>query len=310
MSAGINHVCRSCRLLRPTSAAVRTFTSSSTRGAIPPESPNYVDIPGTFQTDFFPPQRQKGILPVPREIFPARQPDKPSQQYLSRAIPPRKKAPSKPLSKMTEEEKYQARMTDLRRQHLRSGLLELYNRKQVMTAQMSSRSTARQKERARLMTQPPREDERLTNTSIHSSMLLTPGNSSTTHDPATRAAIHARKLANVAGQTAAKTESRRDALHTLYMHARTFITTEKQLAAELDLIFDKPWTEWGTAATAGSNIWNREPPATIAALLQDDSAGGGRQETGIAVQRGNRMRYRLDQQRMKRIAEALSGGKM
>ncbi|ERF75045.1 hypothetical protein EPUS_04827 [Endocarpon pusillum Z07020] len=157
MSAGINPVCRSCCLLRPTSAAVRTFTSSSTRGAIPPESPNFVDIPGTFQTDFFPLQRQKGILPVPREIFPARQPDKPSQQYLSRAIPPRKKTSSKPLSNMTEEEKYKARMTDLRRQHLRSGLLELYNRKQAMTAQMSSRSTARQKERARLMTQPSQD---------------------------------------------------------------------------------------------------------------------------------------------------------
>lgn len=287
---------------------------------IPPESPNYVDIPDTWQTDFIPPRRPKGIFPVPREIFPPRQPDKPSKQYLSRAIPARK-ASSKPTSKLSDQEKYKSRMTNLRRSHLRSGLLELYNRKVTMTQEMAAKSTRRQNERARLMTQPPREDERLTNTSIPTSMRITaPGGSGSSspsstllNDPTTAATIHARRLANVEKQERSLLESRRDALHTLYMHARAFITTERQLNAEIARVFDNPETEWGTAALEGENIWNLEPPTTVATMLQE-SSGGTRSESrnliGLATQRGNTHKYRTDQRRMKRIAEVLSGGKI
>ena len=310
MSTVTKSVYRSCHLRRSRSVSVRTFASSATRGAIPPESPNYVDIPGTYQTDFFPPRRPKGILPVPREIFPGRQPDKPSEQYLSRAIPPRK-ASTKSPTQMSEQDKYKSRLTDLRRQHLRSGLLELYNRKIAMTQQTADKSTARRKERARLISQPPREDERLTNTSIPSTMTPGPGRSSIlTDDPTTRAAMHARKVANVQRKNAQATDSRRDALHTLYMHARTFISTEKQLAAEIDRIFDHPKTEWATPASDGISIWNKQPPTTIATLLQEDTVGNQNQEKGLAAHRGNTQRYRIDQSRMKRLAEVLSGGKM
>jgi len=308
MSTVTTPLCRSCCSTASRSAAVRPFTTSSTRRTIPPQSPYYVDIPNTLQTDYSPPRRQKGVLPVPREIFPARQPDKPSQQYLTRAIPPRKES-TKNLSKMTEQDIYKARMTDLRRQHLRSGLLELYNRKVVMSGQIGARSTARQNERAILITQGPRQDDHLTSTSIPSSMRFTTGNAPLppTPPPAT---THARKIANVTQQQAAKRSSRLDALHTLYMHARSFITTEKHLAAEIERIFDNPSVEWGTPANDGTSIWNKEPPVTIAALLQDDTTTGVRQETGLAVKRGAAMRYRTDQQRLRKIAEVLSGGKM
>lgn len=215
---------------------------------------------------------------------------------------------------MSEQEKYKLRMTNLRRQHLRSGLLELYNRKVVMTQQMAEKSTARQNERTRLMTQAPHEDERLTNTSIPTSMLITPGGSSSNalliNDPTTATALRAQKGAKVAKQDASKIESRRDALHTLYMNARTFITTEQQLAAEIDRVFDNPKSEWGSAVQDGENIWNREPPVTIATLLQESTGSVADDWIGTAIHRGNRQRYRTDQQRMKRLAEELSGGKM
>lgn len=212
-------------------------------------------------------------------------------------------------------------MTNLRRSHLRSGLLELYNRKVTMTQEMAAKSTRRQNERARLMTQPPREDERLTNTSIPTSMRITaPGGSGSSspsstllNDPTTAATIHARRLANVEKQERSRLESRRDALHTLYMHARAFITTERQLNAEIDRVFDNPETEWGTAALEGENIWNLEPPTTVATMLQEGSGGTGsetRNLIGLATQRGNTHKYRTDQRRMKRIAEVLSGGKI
>jgi hypothetical protein len=139
-------------------------------------------------------------------------------------------------------------------------------------------------------------------------MRLNPGSASfpTPPPPST----HARKLANVTQQQTQKQNSRLDALHTLYMHARTFITTEKHLAAEIDRIFDRPGLEWGTMAEQGTNIWNKEPPLTIAALLQDDTTTGVRQETGLAAKRGAAMRYRTDQERLRKIAEVLSGGKM
>jgi hypothetical protein len=208
---------------------------------------------------------------------------------------------------MTEQEKYKSRMTTLRRQHLRSGLLELYNRKQSMTAQMATRSSARQTERARLMTQPLREDERLTNTSIPSSMHLT-SKDTTTHLP-DRSTL-TRKQAHTTAQNAAKASTRLDALHTLYMHARSFITTERQLSAEIDRIFDHPEEDWETLAHGGDNIWNRDPPATIAALLSEGMASGGARESGLGIHRGATQRFKTDQERMKRLAEVLSGGKM
>jgi hypothetical protein len=141
-------------------------------------------------------------------------------------------------------------------------------------------------------------------------MRLTPGNTSSTPSTTTSTTTHALKLANLTHQQTQKRDSRRDALHTLYMHARTFITTEKRLAAEINRAFDHASDEWGTPAMDGTNIWNKEAPATIAAMLQDDTTAGARQETGLASKRGAAMRYRVDQERLRKIAEALSGGKM
>src|ERR1700743_2713449 len=75
-------ICRACRhrLLKP--SASRAFSASSSRLYIPPESPAFIDVPQPLQQIQDSKPRAKGILPLPRELFPARRPEKPGQQYL------------------------------------------------------------------------------------------------------------------------------------------------------------------------------------------------------------------------------------
>ena len=316
-------VCDKCRASTRSTLQSRAFTTSLSRNAIPPESPRYVDVPESFQPELYSPPRPKGVLPVPREIFPPQRPDKPTEEYISNATPaPSVKTLLTRSARKSEHETYKARMSELRRTHLRSGLLELYNRKVVMTQAIAVKSARRQNERARLVSLPPREDERLTAASIPSTMR--PENTSTKNssiaDQARTAAVHARRAALTQSKANDRRLSRLEFLHTLYMHARLFITTERQLNAEVDLIFDHPETEWSTAASTGSSVWNLGMPTTVAAMLKErgpDTSGNfnpswsnGRSITAARTGKPRDFveKHRLDQERMKKIAEVLSGG--
>ena len=99
-------------------------------------------------------------------------------------------------------------------------------------------------------------------------------------------------------------------MHTLYMNARNFITTERQLDAEILKAFpDGAHEEWRTASTYGTSIWNLDTPPTIADMLQATSRRV-RKDFSAAGLTDQAEKYRLDQERMKRIAEELSGGKI
>ena len=318
MNSSSVFICKTCRLSGPASNAIRTFATSSSRRIIPPESPAYVDVPDSYQPEAEYRPRIRGVLPVPKELFPPRSSDKPSAEYLNRLIRPQKRALSKNSSKMTADERYKEAMTTVRRTHLRTSLIDLYNRKTRETNFMAARSSRRQAERARLIAQPPRLDESLTNTSVPQTVLPS-------FKLATRATAktHATKLANTARQEAERAENRTSALHSLYMNARTFITTETQLAAEIEQVFDHPEEEWGTLQGHGSSIWNRQPPATVQTLLRETVSMHDREQLGgsqagkmglalgnLTGQRAGVERFRTDQKRMKRIAEELTGGKM
>src|SRR6201996_3105373 len=114
-------ICRSCRhrLLKP---SLRTFSTSSARSYIPPESPAYIDVPQPLQQvrDIKP--RAKGILPLPRELFPARRPDKPSQKYLDNVTRDPLPQNYRPENELTETGRYKRRMAEMRKSQLRSGL--------------------------------------------------------------------------------------------------------------------------------------------------------------------------------------------
>ena len=119
------------------------------------------------------------------------------------------------------------------------------------------------------------------------------------------------------------------------MNARSFITNESQLDAAIDREFPadgSPSKSWRTQERPGTSIWNKGPPKGVKTMLEESvegsgdngglkgmgAAGGARagasRYTGalgrvVEDQRATAL-HRKDQERMRRIAEELSGGKM
>ena len=304
MASLISRVCRKCRAEIKLHSSLRAFTTTAMRPAIPPEAPNFVDVPRSYQPDLVTPRRQKGILPVPRELFPPRQPDKPSEDYLARATRDKLTKNVVPESEMSDLDKYRSRTAENRKRHLRDGLLELHHRKETMARQVAARSAQKQKERHRLISQAERVDERLTNTSVPQAMKPRKG----VKIPRARTAAGNNRKA--AQRRREKADERRDALHTLYMNARSFITTEQQLDAEIENAFPEGnHIEFATDTKRGDNIWNLGAPATIAELLDAKVARVRKDFTKAGLTEADH-KFKVDQERMKRIAEELSGGKM
>ena len=155
---------------RTASVQVRGFaTTSSLR--VGPESPQFIDIPRTIQPSNPAKPKVKGTLPVPRELFPARRADKPRKPYLDAVTPaPATKRTVNLKSGNVEKQTFKIKMAELRRQNLRQGLLNLYNRKRVAEETMLNRSMENQARRERVLQQPEPEDERLTRPSIVQAM--------------------------------------------------------------------------------------------------------------------------------------------
>lgn len=162
-----------------------------------------------------------------------------------------------------------------------------------------SRSKAILKDRARRLQTPQREDERLTNPSITTSLKdLYIG----LPDPHREARI-AEKAERCQSKAEAKKEERRNALHTLYMNAREFITTEEQLDAEIEKLFVP--SPFGKENMGKENIWDAHgSPPTVQDMLANIN---NTKKTAIDYHRGP---AHATGQRMKKIAEELTGGKM
>jgi len=110
------------------------------------------------------------------------------------------------------------------------------------------------------------------------------------------------KAARVKAKEIAREEQRRDALHTLYMHAREFIVTEKQLDDEIEAIFtDTPHGD----NDMRTNIWEAiRAPITVQEMLSEVNRT---EKEALNFHRNGAMKAGT---RMKRIAEELTGGKM
>ena len=207
---------------------------------------------------------------------------------------------------MSERTRYNVRAGTTRKRLLKEGLLELHHRKQSMTAQVAARSERKRQERDRLIHQAEREDQRLTNTSIPRAMQPVKGAQRADLD---LEALAATKRANVERKEAKRREERRNALHALYMNGRAFITTEEQLVAKIDEVFQNPSPQWMSAASHGTSIWSLGRPKTVENMLSDSSNPRTANSDKRSRAHGGK-RYSLDQERMKRIAEELSGGKI
>ncbi|KAL5327750.1 hypothetical protein ACEPPN_005455 [Leptodophora sp. 'Broadleaf-Isolate-01'] len=274
---------------------LRSFSTTPSLASIGPENPKFIEIPVPPQHQALPKIDVKGTLPPPRNIFPRRAGDKISPEYLAAVTP-------EPLSQTTPQNEFVAwkrRMAESRRTNLREGLMELHKRKTLQDKMVAARSKNRSIAREKALHAPQREDERLTNptvTELNRTLQTGP-----VPDPG-RATRVEEKKARVEAIALAKEEERRDALHTLYMNARSFITTEEELDAEIEKIFVADPHERGNM---DSNIWTAvRPPPSIQQML---SAVNNTQKEAVKFHAGPAA---LTGRRMKKIAQELTGGRM
>lgn len=277
-------------------------TSSASHAQIPPESPRFIEIPRLVQPkQRFPPQI-KGVLPFPRRIFPRRKKGelhKASPAYLAAVTP----EPLEDRTTRSDDEfvSWKARQSELRRRNLREGLTELRQRKKETDRARTITSAANFRTREKLLYAREREDVRLTNPSVLSNQQ--PAKIHALSDP-NRPARLAVKSQNVADMAAMREETRRNALHTLYVNAGDFITTGEQLDGVIDRAFDDN-SQFRSDSSEGVNIWNLGYPETVQQLLRKANKSG--KQTALDSAEGNEI---VTRERMKKIGEELTGGKM
>ena len=279
------------------------FTSSSgSHAQVPPESPKFIEIPRLVQPRQPFPTHLKGVLPTPRKISlrrELREEHKALPEYLAAVTP-------EPLEDKTtrsdnEFVSWKARQSELRRRNLREGLTELHQRRHELGLRRSITRAVNSRIREKLLYARERSDVRLTNPSVLSTQRPTKHHALL--DP-TRSARLAVKSQNVADMAAMREETRRNALHTLYVNAGDFITTGKHLDGVIDRAFDDN-SQFRGDSSEGVNIWNLGPPETVQELLRKANKSG--RQTALDSAEGNEI---ITRERMKKIGEELTGGKM
>ena len=306
-------LCESCSYLRLQQRAFRSrpshfSTSAPTLAQIPPESPRFIEIPRPVQPHQPYPNHPKGILPIPRAIIRRRprpqDPDKASPEYLADVTPEPFEDKTSPPANSDHAERvgWKARQAEARRRNLRESLVELSHRKQKTDRFLQARSNRKLADRKRRLEAPEREDEWLTNPTVLQSQR--PVKHHVVGDPHREARL-ARKRENVARTEAMRQEVRKDQLHTLYVNSGNFITTGEQLNTVIDRVFDDP-NQFTNDQEPGLNIWNLGYPETISELLSKVNKDP-RSQKAIESAEGNTT---ITRQRMRRIAEELTGGKI
>ena len=190
----------------------------------------------------------------------------------------------------------------MRRRNLREGLTELKQRKKEIDRSKAIMRAQNFRIREKLLYAPERMDVYLTTPSVLSSQQ--PARYRGLPDP-TRPARLVAKSKNVADMAAMREETRRNALHTLYVNAGDFITTGEKLDGVIDKAFDDN-SQFRSDNSEGVNIWNLGYPETVEELLQKANKSGRRQ-MALDSAMGNEM---ITKERMRRIGEELTGGKM
>ena len=275
---------------------VRNVSTSTTTVKIPPESPKFIDIPKPPQEQAYIKPNYKGVLPLPREIFRIGKTDKSTAEYIAAVTPEPTTTKTYGTPKEQAIADWKSRQAAFRRQNLREGLSQLHQRKVRSDRRIAVRTAFRQAEHERRIHEPEREDERLTNPSVIQA--LKPGYANSLPDPDREARV-AKMRARFETKESAKVEERRNALHSLYMNARDFIVTEEALNAKVDEIFDHKWFR----DYPDHSIWDKGGfPDTVQSML----TYSGRNENANSSSEYTQ----LTKQRVQRIAEELTGGKM
>ncbi len=291
-------------LRRTAACCVRTFCSTRPAYALGPQSPDYIHVPKPRQPTFPAKLVVKGHLPVPRDVFKIRSThpkESPTLLSQSTRAPVQLKTPG-PYSKDADYRLYKQRLAEKRRAALRQGVKELHERKAASDARYLADVEQFGAARRKLALAPPREVDVLTQTSIHKSVRdfldnALPSSSRSAVTVARRKA-YGRRVARVQ----AKRSSR---LHHLYINARTFIVDDEQLDEAIEKAFgteEAPmgWDNLGKMGLRndhrqGLSPWHGPIPEGVSDMLQKLRGGEG---VGLA------------KERIKKVAEELTGGKM
>ncbi|KAF2192352.1 hypothetical protein K469DRAFT_716879 [Zopfia rhizophila CBS 207.26] len=282
----------------------RTFTTTTPSLALGPESPNYIDVPKPVQPTFPPKPIVKGVLPIPRNVFKTRSPHpKASSEFITKTTPEPKheRLPGK-YATDAELRLYKKRLAEKRRQALREGIQELHERKTTTDRERMARTKRIQLKNRKLALAPPRSVDVLTSTSVSKSIQdylnnkLSSRSRSNIH-PKRREAYHARMAQHAAVRQAH--------LNDLYTHAREFIVDEEDLDQAIETAFgteERPvgWDvkgeeQVGIHSSREASPWNGGTPDGVGDMLQRVRKGEG---VGLA------------RERVKRVAEELTGGRM
>jgi hypothetical protein len=283
---------------------IRAFSSTPSALALGPQSPNYVEVPKPLQPTFPPKPSRKGHLPVPRDIFKTRNVDpKESDKFLDRSAPsPTELKVPGPYSRDADYRLYKQRLADKRREALREGVKQLHERKVTTEGQHLARIQANYADKLERATAPPREVDVLTQTSIPKGIrdFLSDDLPKSSRSFITRARreAYSRRMARVHNVRTSR-------LHDLYINAREFIVDEQQLDEAIEKTFgteEAPlgWDNKGimglrSEGHEGLSPWHGYLPEGVGDMLQKLKGGEG---VGLA------------KERVKKVAEALTGGKM
>ncbi|ORX98088.1 hypothetical protein BCR34DRAFT_577523 [Clohesyomyces aquaticus] len=282
---------------------LRTFTSTPPTLALGPESPNYIEVPKPVQPTFPPKPIIKGVLPVPRSVFHNRGPhSKATPEFLS-ATTQDPKHQNVPRAGRHHPDKdyilYKQRLAASRKQALRDGVTQLHARKLAIEQYEKSRIQKLQDTNRALAFAPPRTSDVLTSTTISKTIqdYLQDKLPATSRSDITRSRRKAFKKRM--SRHAAVRQSR---LHDLYTKAREFVVDEQGLDEAIEKAFgteQEPmrWDSRGNmfVGAEGGSPWHGPMPDGVSDMLQRLRTGEG---VGLATER------------VKKVAEELTGGKM
>ena len=183
-------------------------------------------------------------------------------------------------------------MAEMRRRNLRAGLTELKDRRVQTTAEEVTRAKAELFRRRAQLNAPEREDERLTNPTVPQEVLDLLKKQRTPPKEITFANVK-----NTRTHFKQLRQRREEAIHILYTHARNFIVTEQQLDASIENTFgtDEDPILWGSKSS-GWSVWDLGLPEPAGRFGNGDISLTQRETE--------------KQRRLRKIAEAFTGGKI
>jgi hypothetical protein len=279
----------------------RSFSTTPSRFAISPESPSFIDVPRPKQYPNPPKPVIKGVLPVPKKID---LPDYSSNTFVEflEKTTPKPQDRSQPHGPDADRLAWKQRMAASRRRNLAQGLQELAIRQEETKITAQFRAERKNYEHETLSNMPERRDQALTLPSLANSVrqVLKSRDKKMKGDKNVN-----RQEQKYANQQERKNQERKDQLHTLYTHARHFITTEEALDAALEETFgtDENPVRWNHR---GLSVWALDgTPPTVQEMLKPAKA---RPSFDLDTKEGEPKTQH--QQRMKQIAEALTGGRI